>query len=149
MINTDNVIKKFNDDGFVILKSVFGKTKIQEFLREINKLSKKLKKNYQRPFVNLTEDKKVNTGHNLDIIFPKSSLMKISKNKLISSILKKLYNEKIVVRNLEIFLKPPKTGMKAPFHQDNYYWNLKDKKAVNVWIALDEVDKNNGGLIYL
>ena len=69
MINTDNVIKKFNDDGFVILKSVFGKTKIQEFLREINKLSKKLKKNYQRPFVNLSELKKVNTDIILILFF--------------------------------------------------------------------------------
>ena len=49
----------------------------------------------------------------------------------------------------EVFLKPPKTGMKAPFHQDNYYWNLKDKRAINLWIALDKVDKSNGGLIYL
>tara|TARA_B100000965_G_scaffold21896_1_gene16477 strand:- start:6443 stop:7192 length:750 start_codon:yes stop_codon:yes gene_type:complete len=148
-MEADKTIKKFNKDGYVVLKSVFSSRKIQEYLEEINKLSKKLINSYQSPFVNLTKDEKVNTGHNLNIIFPNSSLMKISKNKTISNILKKLFNEKTVVRNLEIFLKPPKTGMKAPFHQDNYYWNLKDKRAVNLWIALDKVDKNNGGLIYL
>tara|TARA_Y100000741_G_scaffold365237_1_gene361185 strand:- start:1051 stop:1800 length:750 start_codon:yes stop_codon:yes gene_type:complete len=148
-MQADKTIKKFNKDGYVVLKSVFSSRKIQEYLEEINKLSKKLINSYQSPFVNLTKDEKVNTGHNLNIIFPNSSLMKISKNKTISNILKKLFNEKAVVRNLEIFLKPPKTGMKAPFHQDNYYWNLKDKRAVNLWIALDKVDKNNGGLIYL
>ena len=148
-MQADKTIKKFNKDGYVVLKSVFSSRKIQEYLEEINKLSKKLINSYQSPFVNLTKDEKVNTGHNLNIIFPNSSLMKISKNKTIFNILKKLFNEKAVVRNLEIFLKPPKTGMKAPFHQDNYYWNLKDKRAVNLWIALDKVDKNNGGLIYL
>ena len=59
MINTDNVIKKFNDDGFVILKSVFGKTKIQEFLREINKLSKKLKKTIKDHLLILLKIKKL------------------------------------------------------------------------------------------
>ena len=148
-MDVNKTIKKFNKDGYVVLKSVFSSSKIQEYLKEIDKLSIKLINNYKSPFVNLTKDEKVNTGHNLNIIFPNSSLMKISKNKTISNILKKLFNEKAVVRNLEIFLKPPKTGMKAPFHQDNYYWNLKDKRAVNLWIALDKVDKNNGGLIYL
>ena len=75
--------------------------------------------------------------------------MKISKDKTISKILKKILGKNVIVRNLEVFLKPPKTGMRAPFHQDNYYWNLDDKRAVNLWIALDKVNKKNGGLIYL
>ena len=29
--------------------------------------------------------------------------------------------------------------MAAPYHQDNYYWNITDKRAVNIWIALDRV----------
>lgn len=147
-MNTDKIIKNFDKNGYVIIKSVFNNKQVKDYLLEINKLSKKLINNYQSPFVNLTKDGKVNTGHNLNIIFPNSSLIKISKNEIISNILKKLFNEKVIVRNLEIFLKPPKTGMRAPFHQDNYYWNLKDKRAINLWIALDKVDKNNGGLIY-
>ena len=39
--------------------------------------------------------------------------------------------------------------MEAPFHQDNYYWNITDKRAVNLWISLDKVNKRNGGLVYL
>ena len=148
MSSINQIVKKFDRNGFVVIKSVLNKKKINFYLNEINKLSGKLISNYSRPYVNLTKDKKVNTGHNLNIIFPKSPLMSISKNKKILSILKKLFNEKMQMRNLEVFLKPPKTGMKAPFHQDNFYWNIKDKRAINLWIALDKVDKNNGGLIY-
>ncbi len=143
------IINDFNRSGYVVLKSVFNNSKINKFLKEIDILSEKLVRNYKRPYVNLTRDNKVNTGHNLNIIFPKSFLMKISKNKIISKILKKMLGENVLVRNLEVFLKPPKTGMRAPFHQDNYYWNLDDKRAVNLWIALDKVEKKNGGLIYL
>ena len=36
--------------------------------------------------------------------------------------------------------------MPSPFHQDNYYWNIKEAKAANVWIALSKSSKKNGGL---
>lgn len=148
MRDIDQIVKKFDKNGFVVIRSVLSQKKITFYLNEINRLTKKLVNNYKRPYVNLTKDNKVNTGHNLNVIFPKSPLMKLYKNKKILSVLKKLYNEEMEMRNLEVFLKPPKTGMKAPFHQDNYYWNIKDKRAVNLWIALDKVEKKNGGLIY-
>ena len=47
------------------------------------------------------------------------------------------------------FLKPKKTGMPSPFHQDNFYWNIINAEALNLWIALTESNKNNGGLCYL
>lgn len=148
MINRNKILSNFDRDGYVVIKSLFDYKMLNNFEKEIDNLSSKLIKKYKSPYVNLTKDGKVNTGHNLNVIFPNSLLMKISKNKTISTILKKLFKEKVKVRNLEVFLKPPKTGMKAPFHQDNYYWNLKDKRAVNLWISLDKVDKRNGGLIY-
>ena len=47
------------------------------------------------------------------------------------------------------FLKPKKTGKDAPFHQDNFYWNIINGEAVNVWIACSKVNNKNGGVIYL
>ena len=133
MINNNKILSKFDRDGYVVIKSLFDYKMLNNFEKEIDNLSRKLIKKYKSPYVNLTKDGKVNTGHNLNVIFPNSLLMKISKNKTVSNILKKLFKEKVKVRNLEVFLKPPRTGMKAPFHQDDYYWNLKDKRAVNLW----------------
>ena len=39
--------------------------------------------------------------------------------------------------------------MASPLHQDNYFWNIIDSKAVNVWIALSNANKRNGGVFYL
>ena len=36
-----------------------------------------------------------------------------------------------------------------PFHQDNFYWNIINGEAVNVWIACSKVNNKNGGVIYL
>ena len=147
--NKKLLLKNYSDNGFFVIKSLFSTKELKIFDNEILNITKKLKKNFSRPFVNLTKDNKLNTAHNLDQIFPRSCLMKIPQKKDLKEIIESIFDENFVLRNLEIFAKPAKTGMKAPFHQDNFYWNIIDKRAVNIWITLDKVTKKNGGLIYL
>ena len=141
-------LNKFNDDGFVVIRNLISKQKIILVKKEISKISKILIKHYQAPYVHLTSDLKLNTAHHLNKIFPKSKLMNLSKNIQINKLLEKKFKEKISMQNFEIFAKPKKTGKRVPFHQDNFYWNIKNQKAANLWIALNKVDQNNGGLIY-
>ncbi len=144
------LIKQYNDNGFIVLKKLLSKKEVQFFEIETKRISNILIEKYNRPYVNLTKDKKINTAHNLNKIFPNSILSKtIIKKKTIQSFLKKIFKDKPALRNLEMFMKPPKTGLAAPWHQDNYYWNVTDSRAVNIWIALDSVSNKNGGLIYL
>ena len=35
-----------------------------------------------------------------------------------------------------------------PIHQDNFYWCIKDAKALTIWIALEKTNKENGGVFY-
>ena len=97
----------------------------------------------------LTKDFKLNTAHHLNKIFPNSKLMKLGSNKKVKTFLEKKFREKILMQNFEIFAKPNQTGRKVPFHQDNFYWNIKNNKAANLWIALNKLNKSNGGLVYL
>jgi phytanoyl-CoA hydroxylase len=145
----DRYIKTFNESGFVVIKKLINLRDMKKFEIEVEKIKSILIKKYKPPFVNLTKDCKVNTAHNLDKIFTKSILLNIKKNLILNKFIKKLFNEEFIIRNLEIFAKPPKTGMAAPFHQDNFYWNVADERAVNVWLSMDKVNKDNGGLMYL
>lgn len=141
-------LKKFNDEGYVIIRNVIPKKNIPSIKKEIIKISNNLIEKYSSPYVHLTKDLKLNTAHHLNKIFPKSKIMSISENKKIKALLEKNFKEKMSMNNFEIFAKPNKTGKRVPFHQDNFYWNIKNEKAANVWIALNKVDKINGGLIY-
>jgi phytanoyl-CoA hydroxylase len=141
-------LKKYNEDGFVIIRNLLPKASIPIIKKEITKISKILVKDFKPPYVHLTKDFKLNTAHHLNKIFPKSKLMKLAKNKKINALLEKKFKEKILMKNFEIFAKPNKTGGRVPFHQDNFYWNIKDEKAANLWIALNKVNKLNGGIIY-
>jgi phytanoyl-CoA hydroxylase len=49
----------------------------------------------------------------------------------------------------EWFDKPPGTTRVTPPHQDNYYFCLTPPNVLTVWLAIDEVDAENGCLRYV
>ena len=46
----------------------------------------------------------------------------------------------------EFFFMPPETKGFTP-HQDNTFVQAKDKTFISAWLALTDIDRNNGGLI--
>lgn len=50
----------------------------------------------------------------------------------------------------QIFMKPPRFGSAKPYHQDNAYFQCHpDDEVLTAWIALDDVDEQNGCLRYI
>ena len=60
-----------------------------------------------------------------------------------------LLDDGIVPKNTELFNKPPKVGKVTPPHQDGFYFILEPNEAITLWLALDEVDSENGCLHYV
>jgi len=57
-------------------------------------------------------------------------------------------NLKPELRASELFKKPKEKGLKAPPHQDDFFWNVKGNKGFTFWIALDDANKKNGSVYY-
>ena len=51
--------------------------------------------------------------------------------------------EDVIPRAMEYFNKPPGKSNPTPPHQDGYYFNLDNDKAVTGWLALEDVDDEN------
>ena len=98
--------------------------------------------------MHFTKDKKLNTIHNINKFVRKGKIYDLSKDKRLTKIIGKIIGKDIVLRNIEFFFKPKKTGKKVPIHQDNFFWNIPSKKAINVWIACTESNIKNGGVFY-
>ncbi len=60
-----------------------------------------------------------------------------------------LVGESVAGDQPEWFNKPPGTNHVTPPHQDNYYFCLTPSNVVTIWMALDEVDAENGCLRYV
>jgi phytanoyl-CoA hydroxylase len=52
-------------------------------------------------------------------------------------------------KSLQYFNKPPLIGQATPPHQDGYYFMLTPPEAVTMWLALDNVDEENGCIRYI
>ena len=60
-----------------------------------------------------------------------------------------LLGEAVIGDQPEWFNKPPGTNHVTPPHQDNYYFCLTPASVLTVWLALDDVDTENGCLRYV
>jgi ectoine hydroxylase-related dioxygenase (phytanoyl-CoA dioxygenase family) len=118
-------------------------------MNELEKIKIKAELTKKNQFFHKTVDGKFNTIHNIQIYHKKGCIYNLAKNNFLNKLIKKILNDTPIIRNIEFFLKPKKTGMPSPFHQDNFYWNIISSNALNVWIACSEANKRNGGLCYL
>ncbi len=55
----------------------------------------------------------------------------------------------VVPRDLQWFNKPPRVGKPTPAHQDGFYDKIQPIEMVNMWLALDPVDEQNGCVRYI
>ena len=147
-MNLNKLKVKYNENGFIIIRKILKRNEIKVILSELDIIKLKAEKTKNNQFFHKTRDGKINTLHNIQKFYKKGKLIDIANKGAVKKILSYLLSDKVKIRNLEFFLKPKKTGMPSPFHQDNYYWNIKEAKAANVWIALSKSSKKNGGLCY-
>lgn len=65
------------------------------------------------------------------------------------SMAEQLLGESAEATGAEWFNKPPGTRHVTPPHQDNYYFCLRPAQVLTMWLALDEIDDENGCLRYV
>ena len=147
MKNLEEIKSKFYSDGFVIVKNIFNQDQLKKIFKEIELVKTKSIK-VKNKNMHFTKDKKLNTIHDINTYVKKGEIINFTKNKNLVKVVNKILGEKSKVRNIEFFLKPKKTGLKAPFHQDNFYWKVSNKRALNVWIACSQSNRKNGGMCY-
>jgi hypothetical protein len=55
----------------------------------------------------------------------------------------------IVLWASHLVCKPPHSGSPVPWHQDTPYWNIGGPLPGSIWLAIDDIDSENGGMCLL
>jgi hypothetical protein len=55
----------------------------------------------------------------------------------------------VILWGSQVFCKPAFTGREVPWHQDGEYWPIRPLATCSAWIALDDVDADNGCMRYI
>jgi len=60
-----------------------------------------------------------------------------------------LLGGEVIPQYCQLFNKPARVGIQTPPHQDAYYIPLEPNEALTMWLALNDVDEENGCLRYV
>ena len=149
--NYINELKEsFNKNGFLCISPLFSKDEIKEINTEVNRYIKECvtKMPSHQVYYEKKSDplslKQIQQMHIYDIYFKN-----LIEQSVICLIAEKVLEEKVKPMNLQYFNKPPGVSKETPPHQDGYYWHLKEPKAVTCWLALENIDEENGCINYV
>ena len=153
MKNFDNqdLIKKFNKDGYIIIKNFLKKKQVNDLLNGfesilnfcISKFSKKRFKSLDQKYLWLQKNYPLIKSRAYDISKYHQSLYKISSNIKLSNFLQKYFNEKYYFLDLPQIRADDNSNSRAlPMHQELY--GQLSKKIVTLWVPLTKVSLKNG-----
>lgn len=148
--NTSVSRDEFLRDGYVAVCPLFD----IEIMKEINKNVERYIQNvvptmpvsrvyYEDP---TDKDSLKQIQHLFDYDSYFEQLMNTS---IIRQIAETVLDDEVVPVNMQYFNKPAGVGQATPAHQDGYYFHLDPCEAVTGWLALDDVDEENGCIHYV
>ena len=124
-----NNLNFFNENGFLILENIFEK----KICDKINDSAKKLNdKDNFIPIMNIHNSSKI--------------VMECMSHQPLLKFIENFFCAKACGLQTEYFFMPPKTNGFSP-HQDNTYVQADSESFISAWIALTDINSENGGLI--
>ncbi|MCC7085070.1 MAG: phytanoyl-CoA dioxygenase family protein [Pirellulales bacterium] len=95
-------------------------------------------------------DGKLATRKLREPFFKHRALREFALNFSLREIVRQLIGKPAQLAADSLFMKPPRFGTAKPYHQDNAYFICRPPDdVVTAWIALDNVDEENGCLRYI
>ncbi|RXJ86306.1 phytanoyl-CoA dioxygenase family protein [Arcobacter sp. CECT 8985] len=150
---TQEQIKQFHEDGFLLLRNFADKKLCDDILEKAKiHLDKKI-----APIESEQEYQRVNddniTVRRLRQVYDREDIFKEwMTNKQIRPILKQLLNDTPVLtlaHHNSIMTKMPKDSTRTTWHQDRRYWNFENDDLISVWLSLDDEFLENGLLEFI
>lgn len=142
----EKALKEYKEDGVTMIEAFFSQSEVNGFLESIGRFVDQESAKLERRAINYTQGQ-VNSIHALD----KSSdgfFSNLLETPRVRELAEEFLKSDVYWRAAELFAKPPKVGLRSPWHQDNAYWCVDDANALTIWIALDPCDESNGAVIY-
>ena len=72
----------------------------------------------------------------------------VTDNRIVD-VVQDLLGKSVIMRASQFFVKLPGDKKQITLHQDASYWPLIKSRSVSVWLAVDEVNKNNGAMKFI
>jgi phytanoyl-CoA hydroxylase len=143
-ILTEAGLRQFREDGFTVVRGLFGYDEIDRLCGEFAAL------HAAGPVRGHFEPR---GGTDPLGVYPRvmqpheiSSLAReVLLDVRLRDVLETLFGEEVLAAQSMFYFKPPKARGQA-LHQDNFYLRVEPGTCVAAWVACDVIDRENGGL---
>lgn len=145
----------FEEDGFFVIKDLLTKDEIEVYRAIYNHyLNGEVDTGHLRSDLGGHEERKDKKKENVTQIMWPSSLLPVLRempfHKKALAYVRELMGEDMDLDFDMLINKAPGTDTITPWHQDAAYWiDLPDKRALSIWLALDEATLDNGCMWYV
>jgi len=144
------LIIEFNRDGYVAAKPLFGADKMSEINSEIARYIRDVVPKMPETQVYYEDKNDKSSLKQLQKMFEYDSYFQNLMNEgVVREIAETVLQDEVVPMNMQYFNKPAGIGQATPPHQDGYFFHLDPCEAVTGWLALEDVDEENGCIHYV
>ena len=150
MIGDQVVLESFRQDGFVHLPGFMDEVEIDAIDTQVVEVIENLVPTLDRTAAMYEDYEQPETLKQVNIpaaLAP--GLVELRQSAKVLGLVEWLLEDKAVAQSLELFIKPPRVGTPTPPHQDGFYFCLEPNVALTAWLALDDMDDENGTLHYV
>jgi len=140
----------FDRDGFVLLRGFLSATETAEINANIDRLIADVLPTAPATtafYEDIDEPSSIKRLQNMHHLDPYFDLL--FHGERMSGLAATLLDDGVHGKNLQWFNKPARVGGITPPHQDGFYFMLEPNEAVTLWLALDDIDEQNGCIRYV
>ena len=141
---------QFEHDGFAVIRGFINPEEVEQIRREVDRYVAEVVPTLaaQEAFYEIKGDP--TTLKQL----PRISLhddyfARLQQHQRLNDLAAALLGCPVISRDMQWFNKPPGVGKATPAHQDGFYDRIDPIEMVNMWLALDPTDEQNGCVRYI
>ena len=152
-VNAKKIKERFDADGYFVWEELYSPAEVARKRAYIEQIVTNRDRWPSRMFIygaagTDSDDDAVptaiHTGHLHDWTF-----IDWARDERILRVVRPLLGDDVAVYNTSVFMKPPRSPVVIPWHQDQAYYAVTTEFLVACWVALTDVTMDNGALKYL
>ncbi len=150
MTDKQAINQAFQEDGYAVCRGVLSADEVAEVLRHVERYITDVAPH--RPSEEIFYEDKADASSLKQIqqLWQHDTFFeRLMTRGIFHQLAELVLGGDVVPKNLQYFNKAAGVGQATPPHQDGYYFMLDPCEAITMWLALDEVDEENGCVRYV
>ena len=141
--------QSYNQHGFVIVRQLLGEADFAELRANLDRYVRDVVPTLPDTDAFYDDRARPETLKQLQRMGCDPFFRDYARHRKWTALAEALVGEPVSSDQPEWFNKPPGTNHVTPPHQDNYYFCLAPSNVITIWMAMDDVDAENGCLRYV